>query len=65
MSIVDLSNKEQKSLKTRNKFHSQFTLNTNEYRDNNNFIRIIEGSNRYNRFNPFETEEEIHGHDYT
>ena len=65
ISVVDLDNKIEKSLKTRNVFHSQFQLDTESYRDNNNYNRNISGTNSYNRFNPFKQEEEFTGLDFT
>ena len=49
---------------TRDMFHSQVQLSTKKYIDNNNFIRVNKGTNKYDRFNTFVPEEEFQGYDF-
>ena len=39
----------------------QFHLDPNKYIDSNFYLKFLQGSNRYNRFNPFEQEEKFTG----
>ena len=50
----NLSEGKYKPYKAQDNFHSQFQVNLNSYIDNNNFFRINEVKDKYNRWNPFQ-----------
>ena len=52
-------------LVTQNSFHSQFVLNLDQYRDNNNFVRINEVETNDNRLNIFANPKDYSFMDFT
>ena len=58
---IDLNNHKGKSVKTKNQYHSQLVLDNEKYQENHSELVPITGSNKYNRWNPLENEEEFTG----
>jgi hypothetical protein len=56
--------KREEPIKTLFKFHSQFSISTKKYRDNNNFLQINKGDHNDHRFNPFKQDESFFFVDY-